>query len=148
MTGKLVLYSYNLKKSEALNLPSDMGVLLVGRLNSFCFQVYILFIGPNMDIEIDKIQTRKVRIYKNIPLVAFVEEMSRLEGFTIKRWDCVTNQLVTVAVYYQSAKEEVYSAINDFGVLLYEEKGIFSLCPEDEKNKIAMIERRKHDKQF
>lgn len=55
MTGKLVLYSYNLKKSEALNLPGDMGVLLVGRLNSFCFQVYILFIGPNMDIEIDKI---------------------------------------------------------------------------------------------
>jgi hypothetical protein len=55
MTGKLVLYSYNLKKSEALNLPGDMGVLLVGRLYSFCFQVYILFIGPNMDIEIDKI---------------------------------------------------------------------------------------------
>ena len=55
MTGKLVLYSYNLKKSEALNLPGDMGVLLVVRLNSFCFQVYILFIGPNMDIEIDKI---------------------------------------------------------------------------------------------
>lgn len=91
MAGKLVLYSYNLKKSEALNLPGDIGMLLAGRLYGFGLQVYILFVGPNMDIEIDKIWTRKVRIYKNIPLVAFVEEMSRFEGFMIKPWDCVTN---------------------------------------------------------
>lgn len=52
------------------------------------------------------------------------------------------NKLITASVHYQSNKEEVYSAINDAGVLLYEEKGMLSFCPEDEKNKVAMIGRR------
>jgi len=31
---------------------------------------------------------RKIRIYKDMLLHAFVDEMSRREGLTIKRWDC------------------------------------------------------------
>jgi len=91
-----------------------------------------------------KMWTRKVRTYKNMPLRAFVDDMSRWEGFTIKRWDCLPkNKFVTISVHYQSEKEEVYSAIRDAGVFLYEQKGMLSFCPEDEKNKVAMIERRK-----
>ncbi|MEN5088848.1 hypothetical protein ABE426_20470 [Sphingobacterium faecium] len=98
-----------------------------------------------MDFEIAKMWTRKVRTYKNLPLIVFVDEMSRWEGFTIKRWDCLPkNKLITASVHYRGKKEEVYSALSGAGVLLYEEKGMLSFCPKDGSNRVAVIQRRKH----
>ncbi|MFD2903813.1 FecR domain-containing protein [Sphingobacterium anhuiense] len=143
--GKLDLYAYSLKKSKTMYCPGDLGVLVATQSSKSSMPKDTLFRMENMDFEIAKMWTRKVRIYKNIPLRAFVEEMSRWEGFTIKRWDCVPkNKLVTASVHYRSDKQEVYSTIRDAGVLLYEERGMLSFCPEDKKNKIAMSERRKH----
>ncbi|MGJ1325246.1 FecR domain-containing protein [Sphingobacterium faecium] len=143
--GKLDLYAYSLKKSKTMYCPGDLGVLMAGRSDKSSVPKDTLFQMENMDFEIAKMWTRKVRIYKNIPLRAFVEEMSRWEGFTIKRWDCVPrNKLVTASVHYRSDKQEVYSTIRDAGVLLYEERGMLSFCPEDKKNKIAMTGRRKY----
>lgn len=143
--GKLDLYAYSLKKSKKMYCPGDLGVLMATQSAKSSVPKDTLFHMENMDFEIAKMWTRKVRIYKNIPLRAFVEEMSRWEGFTIKRWDCVPkNKLVTASVHYRSDKQEVYSTIRDAGVLLYEERGMLSFCPEDKKNKIAMSERRKH----
>lgn len=143
--GKLDLYAYSLKKSKIMYCPGDLGVLMATQSAKSNVPKDTLFRMENMDFEIAKMWTRKVRIYKNIPLRAFVEEMSRWEGFTIKRWDCVPkNKLVTASVHYRSDKQEVYSTIRDAGVLLYEERGMLSFCPEDKKNKIAMTERRNH----
>ncbi|MCS3556948.1 MULTISPECIES: FecR domain-containing protein [unclassified Sphingobacterium] len=143
--GKLDLYAYSLKKSKTMYCPGDLGVLVATKSAKSNVPKDTLFRMENMDFEIAKMWTRKVRIYKNIPLRAFVEEMSRWEGFTIKRWDCVPkNKLVTASVHYRSDKQEVYSTIRDAGVLLYEERGMLSFCPEDKKNKIAMTERRKY----
>jgi hypothetical protein len=143
--GKLNLYAYSLKKSKRLHSPRDLGVLMADWLDKSSVPKDTLFRMEDMNFEMAKMWTRKVRTYENIPLRAFVEEMSRWEGFTIKRWDCLPkNKLITTSVHYQSAKEEVYSAIKDVGVLLYEERGMLSFCPEDKKNKIAMTERRKH----
>jgi len=144
--GKLDLYAYNLKKSKRLHSPRDLGVLMADWLDKSIVPKDTLFRMADMNFEMAKMWTRKVRTYENIPLRAFVEEMSRWEGFTIKQWDCLPkNKFITTSVHYQSAKEEVYSAIKDAGVLLYEERGMLSFCPQDKKNKIAMTERRKHN---
>jgi len=143
--GKLDLYSYSLKKSETLYCPNDLGVLMVGRSDQSGSPVDTLFRVENMDFEMAKMWTRKVRTYKNVPLIVFVDEMSRWEGFTIKRWDCLPkNKLITASVHYRGKKEEVYSALSGAGVLLYEEKGMLSFCPEDGRNRVAVIQRRKH----
>jgi len=93
----------------------------------------------NQDFKEAKMWTRKIRVYKDIPLYVFVDEMSRWEGFTIKKWDCIPkNKHLSVSICYQSGREEVYSAIRQAGVLLHEEKGMISFCPEDKRDRIAM----------
>ncbi|RKO69386.1 hypothetical protein D7322_21740, partial [Sphingobacterium puteale] len=93
----------------------------------------------NQDFKEAKMWTRKIRIYRNMPLWAFVDEMSRWEGFTIKRWECIPkDKHISAAICYQSGKEEVYSAIRQAGVLLHEEKGMISFCPEDKRDRVAM----------
>ncbi|WP_400260878.1 FecR domain-containing protein [Sphingobacterium sp. SG20118] len=132
--GALDLYSYSLRKSESLYCHGDLGVLKAERSHKSGLQIDTLFREVDMDFEMAKMWTRKVRSYKNISMQAFVEEMSRWEGFTIKRWDCLSQEkLVTVSVHYQSNREVVYSAIRHAGLILYEDRGRISFCPDDDK---------------
>ncbi|AIM36182.1 hypothetical protein KO02_05335 [Sphingobacterium sp. ML3W] len=142
--GEVDLYSYSLRKSELLYCPGDLGVLMAERSDKSGLEIDTLFREVNVDFEMAKMWTRKIRTYKNISLRIFVDEMSRWEGFTIKQWDCLPqDKLVTVSVHYQSNREVVYSAIRDAGLILYENRGRISFCPDDDKNKISMIGRRK-----
>lgn len=62
----------SLKKSETLYCPGDLGVMMAVRSDKSRVAKDTLFRMENMDFEMAKMWTRKVRIYKNIPLVAFV----------------------------------------------------------------------------
>ncbi len=93
----------------------------------------------NQDFDEAKMWTRKIRVYKDMPLRAFVDEMSRWEGFMIKRWECIPkDKHISVAICYKSGREEVYAAIRQAGVLLHESKGMISFCPEDKRDRVAM----------
>lgn len=74
-----------------------------------------------------------------MPLRAFVDEMSRWEGFTIKRWECIPkDKHISIAICYQSGREEVYSGIRQADVLQQEGKGIVSFCLKDKRDRAAM----------
>lgn len=84
----------------------------------------------NQDFKEAKMWTRKICIYKDMPLRAFVDEMSCWEGFTIKKTGLhPNNKHISLSICYQSGREEVYSAVRQAGVLVQEEKGMVSFCP-------------------
>ncbi|TJZ60520.1 RagB/SusD family nutrient uptake outer membrane protein [Sphingobacterium olei] len=76
--------------------------------------------------------------YEDIPLRAFVDEMSRWEGFTVKDWRCIPrDKKINVSVCYLNDRQEVYAAIRKAGVLLYEENGMISFCAEDNNRRVV-----------
>lgn len=76
--------------------------------------------------------TKAVRRYKNTPLREFVAQMSRWYGFQVKDYGCLpADQRITTAVCYRRDTETVFAAIREAGVLLYENKGMISFCPEE-----------------
>ena len=80
-------------------------------------------------------------MYRDVPLVAFVHEMSHWEGFTIKNWDCIPkDKPITISIPYTGGTDEVLVAIRHDGWLLYEENTMISFCPDDVKPKIALGE--------
>ncbi|PUV22768.1 FecR domain-containing protein [Sphingobacterium athyrii] len=147
--GKLEVYSHSLNKTRSIVCPGDfvyIGAKYVGK-NQLPRDTMTYV--ANLDFEEAKMWTRKIRIYRNMPLWAFVDEMSRWEGFTIKRWDCIPkNKLISVSICYQSGREEVYSAIRQAGVLLHEEKGMISFCPEDKRDRVAMRQLDRNDRKL
>ncbi|QIH35257.1 FecR domain-containing protein [Sphingobacterium sp. DR205] len=147
--GTLEIYSRNLNKTRSIVCPGDfvyIGAKYVGK-NQLPRDTMTYV--ANLDFEEAKMWTRKIRIYRNMPLWAFVDEMSRWEGFTIKRWDCIPkNKLISVSICYQSGREEVYSAIRQAGVLLHEEKGMISFCPEDKRDRVAMRQLDRNDRKL
>ncbi|WP_313420028.1 FecR domain-containing protein [Sphingobacterium multivorum] len=137
--GTMEVYSYNLNKVQSIVCPGDF--VYVGAKYADKNQQLrdTMTYVANQDFKEAKMWTRKIRIYRNMPLWAFVDEMSRWEGFTIKRWECIPkDKHISAAICYQSGKEEVYSAIRQAGVLLHEEKGMISFCPEDKRDRVAM----------
>lgn len=137
--GELDLYSYRLKKAQSLYCAGDLGVLVATRGAKDKALKDTLIRTEGMDFEVASMWMHTMRTYKEISLGAFVDEMSRWEGFTIRNWNCVPkDKFVTVSICYRSNREEVYSAIRQAGVLLHEEKGMISFCPEDTEHKVAM----------
>lgn len=142
-TGELDLYSYNLNKVQSLYHPGDLGTLVALSTPQGQPVRDTLFRMEGMDFEIVQRWMNSIRVYDHMPLRAFVEEMSRWQGFTIKNWDCIpANKFISARVCYRSNSEEVYSAIRKAGVLLYEEKGMISFCPEDTGRKVALKEKK------
>lgn len=137
--GKMEIYSHSLNKVQSIVCPGDfvyVGAKYAGKNQQPRDTMSYL---ANQDFNDAKMWTRKIRIYRNMPLWAFVDEMSRWEGFTIKRWECIPkDKHISAAICYQSGREEVYSAIRQAGVLLHEEKGMISFCPEDKRDRVAM----------
>ncbi|MDR6735731.1 hypothetical protein J2X77_002602 [Sphingobacterium sp. 2149] len=76
-------------------------------------------------------------------------QISLWEGFTIKRWECIPkDKHISVAICYQSSREEVCAAIRQAGVLLYESKGMISFCTEDKRDRVAMRLLDSSDRKF
>ncbi|NGF55819.1 hypothetical protein G5B00_04770 [Parapedobacter sp. SGR-10] len=93
-----------------------------------------LIAAQGINFESAIVWTKVVRRYDNIPLRAFVEEMSRWEGFTIKDWRCIPeDKVVTAAVCYRNDREQVFAAIRNSGVQLWVKEQMLSFCPEDTK---------------
>lgn len=112
----------------------DLGAIRTTRAGQTGVARDTLMFAQNIDFESAIMWTKVVRRYENIPLRAFVEEMSRWEGFTIKDWSCIPkDKVITVSVCYRNDRNQVYAVIRNAGVVLYEEKGIISFCPEDTK---------------
>lgn len=137
--GTLEIYSHNLHKVQSIIHPGDfvfVGATYVGKNQSPRDTMSYV---ANQDFEDARMWTRKIRVYKDMPLRAFVDEMSRWEGFTIKRWECIPrDKHISAAICYQSGREEVYAAIRQAGVLLHESKGVISFCLEDKRDRVAM----------
>ncbi|MEI2271510.1 hypothetical protein OHD16_05100 [Sphingobacterium sp. ML3W] len=137
--GTLAIYSHSLKKAKSVVCPGDFVYVGAKYADKNQHPRDTMSYVANQDFKEAKMWTRKIRIYKGMPLRAFVDEMSRWEGFTIKIWDCIpNNKHISVSICYQSGREEVYSAIRQAGVLLHEEKGMISFCPEDKRDRVAM----------
>jgi len=137
--GRMEVYSHDLHKVKSMVSPGDF--VYVGTRYAGYNQHPRDTMGyvADQDFKEAKMWTRKIRVYKDVPLVVFVGEMSRWEGFTIKKWDCIPkDRHISVSICYQSGREEVYSAIRQAGVLLHEEKGMISFCPEDKRDRVAM----------
>ena len=84
------------------------------------------------------IWTRAVRGYEDVPLREFVQEMSRWYGFRVKDYRCLPlDKRITATVCYRKDQKAAFAAIRDAGVLLYENKGMISFCPDDVKVKSA-----------
>ncbi|WP_313240015.1 FecR family protein [Sphingobacterium multivorum] len=138
-SGTMQVYSHKLNKVQFMACPGDF--VYVGTKYAGHNQQPRDTMGyvADQDFEEAKMWTRKIRVYKDMPLLVFVDEMSRWEGFTIKKWDCIPkDRHISVSICYRSGREEVYSAIRQAGVLLNEEKGMVSFCPEDRLNRVAM----------
>ena len=137
--GTLQVYAYHLKKGRSIICPGDfvfVGAKNVGKNQHV--QDTMDYVA-NLDFEDARMWTRKIRIYKDIPLYVFVDEMSRWEGFVIKKWDCIPkNKHISVSICYQSGREDVYAAIRQAGILLHEKEGMISFCPEDKHERVAM----------
>lgn len=137
--GKMEIYSYSLNKVQPVVCPGDfvyVGAKHVGKNQPSRDTMSYL---ASQDFKEARMWTRKIRVYKDISLQAFVDEMSRWVGFTIKKWDCIPkDRHISVSICYQSGREEVYSAIRQAGILLHEEKGMVSFCPEDKRDRVAM----------
>lgn len=137
--GKITQYSYRLDKIQTLVSPGDFGFVGAKYAGKNQPPRDTMSYVANQDFKEAKMWTRKIRVYRNMPLRAFVDEMSRWEGFTIKRWECIPkDKQISAAICYQSGREEVYGAIRQAGVLLHEEKGMVSFCPEDKRDRVAM----------
>lgn len=137
--GKITQYSYRLDKIQTLVSPGDFGFVGAKYAGKNQPPRDTMSYVANQDFKEAKMWTRKIRVYRNMPLRAFVDEMSRWEGFTIKRWECIPkDKQISAAICYQSGREEVYGAIRQAGVLLHEEKGMISFCPEDKRDRVAM----------
>lgn len=148
-TGELDLYSYKLKEAVTLRCPNDFGMISPSANSPKQAPRDSLISASNVDFEVAKMWTKVVRTYEDIPLRAFVDEMSRWEGFTIKDWQCVPkDKKINVSVCYLNDRKEVYAAIRKAGVLLYEEKGMISFCAEDNNRRIVFKEWNSGDKSY
>jgi hypothetical protein len=137
--GRLDLYARNLKKVQALTLPGDLGFVETVFRNKNKFAKDTIGYVGDQHFESAKNWVRKIRVYKEIPLRVFVDEMSRWEGFKVTKTDCLPkDKCISVAICYRSGPEEVFAAIRQAGVLLYEERGMISFCPEDKHDRVAM----------
>jgi hypothetical protein len=132
--GEVDLFANNHVKPLALMCPHDLGVIkTVATGQKGALRDTLLFV-QDMSFESAILWTKAVRRYKDIPLRAFVDEMSRWEGFTIKDWSCIPkDRTITVSVCYRDDRNQVFAAIREAGIKLYEEKGMISFCPDDTK---------------
>lgn len=86
--GTLEIYSHSLNKAQSIISPGDF-VYVGGKYagKNHHPRDTISYVA-SQDFKEAKMWIRKICIYKDMPLRAFVDEMSCWEGFTIKRWDC------------------------------------------------------------
>lgn len=137
--GKMEIYSYSLNKIQSVVCPGDFVYVDAKYAGKNQLSRDTMSYLASQDFKEARMWTRKIRIYKDISLHAFVDEMSRWEGGTIKNWDFIPkDRHISVSICYQSGREEVYSAIRQAGILLHEEKGMVSFCPEDKWDRVAM----------
>lgn len=122
--------------SERLDMicPYDLGVIRTVPANGSVGIRDTLLYAANVDFESAITWTRAKRTYKDMPLRAYVEEMSRWDGFKINDWKCLPqDKKVTVDVCYKDGTDEILATIRGAGVVLYENKGLISFCPEQSK---------------
>lgn len=137
--GKADLYVKSLKKDLKLSRCGDLGMVVQYRVPQGNSLRDTLVFSKDQDILEARQWTQKLRVYRDVPLVAFMYEMSRWEGFTVKNWDCIPkDKPITISIPYTSGTDDVLAAIRDAGVLLYQEKTMISFCPDDVKPKIAL----------
>ncbi|SKC01564.1 FecR family protein [Sphingobacterium nematocida] len=130
--GIATLYAENKNKGLRLSQRGDFGAITKLLSAQESTSVDTLLLARNQDIEQAKQWTHKVRKYDDMPLTAFMHEMSRWEGFTIKNWDCIPkDKPITIAIPYTGGMDLIWAAIRERGVPLYQKNTLISFCAED-----------------
>lgn len=129
--GKVDMYSYNSKDKLELRKYENIGSIVSLPKSNHSSKRDTLVFADRMDFGIANRWTKQVRDYKNYPLRAYLEEMSRWYGFVVKDWDCFPkNKVVTAQVRYNDPLEVALDALRQSGVVLYQDKGLWSFCSE------------------
>ena len=93
-----------------------------------------LFYSPDGRPNEELAWTKAIRTYEDVPLRQFVAETSRWQGFRVKNFNCIpANARISTSVCYKAPMNEVFAAIRDAGVTLYESKGMVSFCDPDKE---------------
>lgn len=130
--GNLDMFSYNTDGKLTLHRHENLGSIVALPASESKGKRDTLVFADRMNFEKASLWTKEVRDYKDYPLRAYVEEMSRWYGFVIKDWDCFpNNKVVNAKVRYDDPIEVALAALHDSGVVLYEENGLWTLCPEN-----------------
>jgi len=133
--GEVDLFGQGEGNTLALRCPYDLGGIRTIPTAQAGVVRDTLIAAQGIDFKSAIAWTKVVRRYENIPLRAFVEEMSRWEGFTIKDWRCIPeDKVITATVCYRNDREQVFAVIRNVGVRLWVKEGMLSFCPEDTKN--------------
>lgn len=139
--GIATLYAKNKIKGLRLTQRGDFGAITKLLSAEESTPADTLILAHNHDIEQAKQWTHKIRKYNDMPLVAFMHEMSRWEGFTIKNWDCIPkDKPITISIPYTSGMDQIWAAIRERGVPLYQKNTLISFCAEDirKETKLAL----------
>ena len=130
--GIASLYAKNKDKGLRLTQRGDFGAITKLLSAQESTSVDTLLLARNQDIEQAKQWTHKVRKYNDMPLTAFMHEMSRWDGFTIKNWDCIPkDKPITISIPYTSGMDKIWAAIRESGVPVYQKNSLISFCAEE-----------------
>lgn len=83
--------------------------------------------------------TKAVRTYRDVPLRQFVAETSRWQGFRVENIYCIpVESRISISVCYKAPVNEVFAAIREEGVMMYEREGMVSFCNPEKENHAAV----------
>ncbi|MEH6309106.1 hypothetical protein RYH73_25875 [Olivibacter sp. CPCC 100613] len=84
--------------------------------------------------------TKAVRTYRDVPLRQFVTEASRWQGFRVENIYCIPADVrISISVCYKAPMNEVFAAIREKGVMMYERQGMVSFCRPKKENHAAVV---------
>lgn len=100
-----------------------------------------LIFQEHLELASAKDWMKVIRSYKNMPMSAYVEEVSRWDGLKFEDLKCMpAQQTVDIAICYRSSRSEILASLRDAGVNIREDRGLLSFCPEENEKWVAMME--------
>ncbi|WP_240768434.1 FecR domain-containing protein [Olivibacter sp. XZL3] len=142
MGGRLVVRTGKEKRQLELDCYGALGVAVRYPRQKKDVSADSLFYSPDGNPGEELAWTKALRTYKDVPLRQFVAETSRWQGFRVKNFNCIpANARISTSVCYKAPMNEIFAAIRDAGVSLYESKGMVSFCDPDKSTIIQWLRR-------